>query len=78
MITVVCPTYNEASSINEVLQFLSNAKPDEKEIIFIDGGSTDGTPAIIEKWSKEFPNIKLLHNPHILVLSSEAANAALV
>lgn len=64
MITVVCPTYNEASSIDKVLQFVSNAKPDVKEIIFVDGGSTDGTPAIIEKWCKELPNIKLLHNPH--------------
>ena len=77
MITVVCPTYNEASSINEVLQFLSNAKPDEKEIIFIDGGSTDGTPAIIEKWSKEF-SIEVIKSASIIQETNPALKVPMI
>lgn len=64
MITVICPTYNEEASIDKVLEFLSRARPDEKEIIIVDGGSTDKTLDIVRKWASKSGNIKILSNPH--------------
>jgi len=63
MITVICPTLNEEEHIEDVLNFFVNAKPDNKELIIIDGGSKDRTIQIIQKWIEIFPNIKLMNNP---------------
>lgn len=62
MITVVCPVYNEEEYIENVLKFFIGAKPDDKELIIVDGGSTDRTLEIIANWIKNYNNIKLLHN----------------
>src|SRR6478672_3718217 len=64
MITIVCPVYNEEQYINELLQFCLAAQPIEKEIILIDGYSTDHTSQIIEHYCSQYNNIKLLYNPH--------------
>ena len=64
MVTIICPTYNEADSVEKVLEFLTKAGPEQKEIIIVDGGSTDGTPEKVVKWKSIFPNIKVLNNPN--------------
>ncbi|MCS7053696.1 MAG: glycosyltransferase family 2 protein [Ignavibacterium sp.] len=64
MITVVCPVFNEREHIEDVLNFFISAKPDDKELIIIDGGSNDGTIELLEKWIKKYSNIKLFHNPN--------------
>jgi len=63
-ITVLCPTYNEAKYVENILKFFSESLPKNKELYIIDGGSTDGTIAIVEKWAKEDNAIHLLNNPH--------------
>lgn len=63
MLTVLCPTYNEAEYIENVLKFFIGAKPFDKELYIIDGGSTDGTIDIINKYQNDYKNIFLLHNP---------------
>lgn len=47
-ISVIIPVYNEASVINKLMNNLMQFK-DRHEIIFIDGGSTDGTDKIIKE-----------------------------
>ncbi len=64
MITVVCPTYNEEEHIENVLNFFVNAKPYDKELIIVDGGSKDKTLDIIKDWMKKYSNIKLFNNPY--------------
>ena len=63
MITVLCPTYNEENHISEILRFFVASLPAEKELLVIDGGSTDGTISTIMEWCDKYDNIKLLHNP---------------
>ena len=62
MITVLCPTYNEAEYIEKVLKFFINAKPPDKELLIIDGGSNDGTKEIVNDWTNKYSNIRLLEN----------------
>ncbi len=62
MISVICPTYNEADSIEKVIEFFIKAKPGDKELLIIDGGSEDGTVEIVKRWSEKHSNIKLINN----------------
>ncbi len=63
MITVICPVFNESAYIMSVLDFFTKAQPIEKELILVDGNSTDNTCALIETYALSHPNIVLLHNP---------------
>jgi len=62
LITVLCPTYNEAEYIEKLLKFFINSSPSGKELLLIDGGSTDGTKRIINEWTNKYSNIHLLEN----------------
>lgn len=49
-ISIIIPTFNEAQSIGQLLNFLNNNTPGHTmEIIVSDGGSTDNTQQIAEK-----------------------------
>ncbi len=52
-ISIIIPVYNEASIINKSMDNLEQFR-DYCEIIFVDGGSDDGTDRIIEKKYKLF------------------------
>lgn len=62
-ISVVCPIYNEEKYIEKLLLFYKSAKPTDKEIFLIDGGSTDRTKEIINRYALEDTSILLLDNP---------------
>lgn len=62
MITVICPVYNEEHYITEVIEFFIKAMPTDKELVIIDGGSTDKTVEIINRFQTDHRNIKLLSN----------------
>lgn len=47
-ISIIIPTYNEEKTINQMIKMLQPIK-NRCEIIFVDGGSTDKTQAIISK-----------------------------
>ncbi len=63
MISIVCPVYNEERYITRLLEFLLAVEPAEKELIFIDGGSTDATRDILMKFAAEHKHVVVLDNP---------------
>src|SRR5436305_14804258 len=83
VISVICPVYNEEQYITELLRFCTTAPPAEKEIILVDGHSTDHTCQIIEQYCRQFSNIKLLHNsyryvPYALNIGIKAATGSII
>ena len=48
LLSVIIPVYNEAGTINEIIDQVTYA-PFRKEIIVVDDGSTDGTRQILEE-----------------------------
>lgn len=61
---VVIPCLNEARHIGMLLdQLLAEADELPMQIIVADGGSTDGTQAIVESFSCRDDRVRLIHNP---------------
>jgi succinoglycan biosynthesis protein ExoA len=65
LVSVVIPMRNEARHIKRCLEsLLEQDYPEGRlEILAVDGGSTDGSSAIVEEISSVHPNVRLLHNP---------------
>ena len=53
MLSIIIPCYNEKKTIEEIVSKIKKVKI-KKEIIIVDGGSTDGTKEILKnKLSKK-------------------------
>lgn len=65
--SIVIPAYNESDKIvptlTQVVTFMRNFS-DSFEVVVVDDGSEDNTVELIEKHIKEYPEIKLVKNPH--------------
>jgi len=75
-VLLVIPTLNEASCIASVIDRLFVGLPNNLKTICIvaDGGSTDGTQAIVQEIGSVKPDVILMHNPK--KLQSAGVNAA--
>lgn len=54
-ISIVIPSYNKVKYIGKTLESIASQNYKNFEVIIQDGGSTDGTLKIIEKYSKKYP-----------------------
>ncbi|MEP7164088.1 MAG: glycosyltransferase family 2 protein [Ferruginibacter sp.] len=62
ILTVCFPVYNEVKFIDSLIRSVIGTFPLDKEIVLIDGGSTDGTLEKIKSWQDKYANILLIHN----------------
>ena len=61
MFCFVIPTYNEAANITPLLQRLSVLYPDATAaFLIVDGGSPDGTGALVRQFAQTDPRVQLL------------------
>jgi len=63
LVSVIVPARNEERSIGTTLEALRAQDYRNLQIIVVDGGSTDGTVAVVERHMAEDPRVELLHNP---------------
>jgi glycosyltransferase involved in cell wall biosynthesis len=61
-VSFLIPAYNEAATVGEVLEQV-NALPFDKQIVVVDDGSTDGTPAILDSWRSK-PHVVVVRQDH--------------
>lgn len=59
---VLVPTYNEKDNIVSLLRQILKVEPDI-HILNIDDNSPDGTGKIVEEFSRDCPNIHIIHRP---------------
>jgi len=60
-VLIVVPTLNEAAHVEAVIRELLGDAPPLTRLVVVDGGSKDGTPAIVRRIGD--PRVRLLHNP---------------
>ena len=64
LITFAVPCYNSADYMDHCVETLLAAGP-EAEIILVDDGSTDDTPAIADRYAQEYPDVvRVIHQPN--------------
>ena len=65
-VSVVVPVYNPGSYIEPcIASLLAQTHPaDRLELIFVDDGSTDGTPALLDRLAREHRHVKVIHRPN--------------
>jgi succinoglycan biosynthesis protein ExoA len=63
-VTIVIPALNEREYIVGTLdEIIAGASAYDFEVIVSDGGSTDGTQALVEAYAKDHPAVRLIDNP---------------
>ena len=70
--SIVIPTYNEAGGIERLIEAVDSvfrANRLDGEIVVVDDNSPDGTGAIVERLSSQYP-VRCLHRPGKMGLSS--------
>ncbi len=63
LVSIVVPIYNEEENIrllHNALKEVMNAQEYDHEILFVDDGSTDKTPHLLDSIAKEDPKVRLL------------------
>ncbi|MGA7125970.1 MAG: glycosyltransferase family 2 protein [Chthoniobacterales bacterium] len=65
-LSIIIPAFNEAKTIERVLDRLKESVGDFHEIIVVDDDSTDGTADIVQKLADSEPRLRLLRHPHNL------------
>ena len=69
-ISVIVPAYNEEKYLSTALDSLVNQSFHDFEVIIINDGSTDNTQAIIDKYTKKYPNFRGIYQDNSGVSSS--------
>lgn len=64
-LSIVMPCYNEKATVRAIVSevLAVNLGATEKEIVMVDDGSKDGTPAILKELAKKHPEIRVLEQP---------------
>ena len=58
LVTVVMPTYNRAHMLPAAVETVREQTLADWELLIVDDGSTDGTPALLGRWSREDERIR--------------------
>ena len=64
LVTVVVPVYNVAPYLDRCVQSIVNQTLRDIEIILVDDGSKDESPALCDAWAQKDDRIVVVHKPN--------------
>ena len=63
-ISLIIPIYNASSYLSSTLEALLSQSSPSIEVILMDDGSTDASPAICDEYAAKDERIRVMHEPH--------------
>ena len=75
VISVIVPVYNAEKYLTECVESILNQTIEDIELILVDDGSTDGSPAMCDAFAAQDPRVKVIHKPN--GRASSARNAGI-
>lgn len=60
-LSIVVPVYNVEKHLQRCIESLLKQKVDNYEIILVDDGSSDSSPAMCDEYAQKYAHIKVLH-----------------
>ena len=60
-VSIIVPCYNVAPYLDECLESLVRQTWEDLEIICVNDGSTDDTPAVLRGWAEKDARIRVIH-----------------
>src|ERR1700724_864286 len=63
LLSVIVPVYNEAATIDLLMQRLLDGPYPDKEVIVVNDGSRDATPPMLQRWAAS-PGVRVVHHPN--------------
>ncbi len=57
-LSICIATLNRAAFLGETLESIVSQATDAVEIVIVDGGSTDGTDALVAQWQQRYPRLR--------------------
>lgn len=64
LVTVVIPVYNTARYLDRCLRSVTGQSWTALDILLIDDGSTDESPALCDVWAAKDPRVRVIHKPN--------------
>lgn len=65
-VSVIVPVYNAELYLRQTMEYLVYQTLESLELIFIDDGSTDGSPEILKEYQRRYPEkILIYHTPNL-------------
>jgi len=72
-VSVVVPVYNTERYLKKCLDSLVNQTLQEMEVICVDDGSTDGSPAILDEYAAKYTRVHVIHKENGGMVSARKA-----
>lgn len=63
-LSFVIPVYKVEAYLPQCLDSILQQATEECEVILVDDGSPDGSPAICDRYGERYPNVKVVHIPN--------------
>lgn len=63
-VSVIVPVYNAEKAIRKCIESVLNQDYDDFELILVDDGSKDNSPAILDEYAAKDERIKVVHKPN--------------
>lgn len=64
LVSIVLPVYNGGEMLNAAIESILQQTYKDFELIIVDDGSTDGTPALVDEWARRDSRIRVIHQPN--------------